>query len=85
MLSQTVGSDGSHALKKGVLWYSFSDQSGCVFFHPFSGETLSVKLSEIVLTELLLLPNPFNISEEHKIVIESLISKGFIDLWAGDK
>jgi hypothetical protein len=72
-----------NSLKEGVLCHSFSDHSGCVFFQPSSGETLSVKLSELVLTELLSSRHQFNISDENKTVVESLINKGFIDHRAG--
>ena len=68
----------SHYMKEGVLWHSFSDHSGCVFLLVSSGETLSVKLTELALTELLSAAHYSNVSDENKSVIESLVNKGFI-------
>ena len=70
-------------MKEGGLWHSFSDHSGCVFLLTSSGETLSVKLNEFALTELLSSPYNSNISDDNKLVVESLVNKGFIKLLTG--
>jgi len=63
--------------------HSFSDRSGCSFLHPSTGETLSVKLSAIALTDLLDSYQKLNSSEQNSSIVTSLIDKGFIKLKAG--
>ena len=67
-------------LKKGVLMHSFSDHSGCTFLHPKSGETLSLKLTELELTELLGSYQNSTTPEQSMLIINSLVNKGFIEL-----
>jgi hypothetical protein len=67
------------SLNKGVHLHSFSDHSGCVFFNAYSGETVSVLISEAEITNILssekkLLDYP----DEIKAIITSLINKNII-------
>ncbi|MBL4632097.1 MAG: hypothetical protein JKY14_13455 [Paraglaciecola sp.] len=60
--------------------HSFSDQSGCTFLHPTSGETLSVKLTELELIELFSSYKNSTTPEQSMLIITSLVNKGFIEL-----
>jgi hypothetical protein len=64
-----------NCLKEGVLWYSFSDSSGGVFFHLKTGETLSVSISTLELLEQLESYSTLSQLEKGETVIYSLISK----------
>ncbi|MFB1033774.1 MAG: hypothetical protein QMC38_00365 [Sinobacterium sp.] len=71
----TNNNNKSIVLKKGVLKYSFSDESGCVFLDLHSGETISVLMSE---TEILTaLANEIIMDKDatDNIAIQSLIQK----------
>ena len=60
--------------------HSFSDQSGCTFLHPRSGETLSVKLTELELIELFSSYQNSTTPKQSTLIITSLVNKGFIEL-----
>jgi hypothetical protein len=64
-----------------VLLHPFSDQSGCVFFHKDTGETLSVNLT---LDELLQLFVIFKqgqaLGTEQQQIVQTLMHKQFIQL-----
>ena len=60
--------------------HSFSDHSGCTFLHPMSGETLSVKLTELELTELLVSYQNSTTPKQSTLIVSSLVNKGFIQL-----
>lgn len=67
-------------LEEGVLYHPFSDQSGVVFYHPVSGETICVSLSpEKVLNSLKeLVSNTNNTLEEAAPLLRPLVDAGFV-------
>lgn len=70
-------------LGKGVLMHSFSDQSGCSFLHPMSGETVSVEKTDKQLIELLTSQADSTITDQNLLIVNSLVNKGFIVKQAG--
>ena len=69
-----------YILEEGVLMYSFSDNSGCTFLHPMTGETLSVNLTESELTDLTVSYQNSTTSKQNLLIVRSLFNKGFIQL-----
>jgi hypothetical protein len=69
-------------LEEGVLYHPFSDQSGVVFYHPVSGETICVSLSlnDVLksLTELLSISE--KTSKEPISSLQPLVDAGFISV-----
>lgn len=67
-------------LEEGVLYHPFSDQSGVVFYHPVSGQTICVSLSLNnvfkSLTELMSITN--KTSRESASSLQPLVDSGFI-------
>lgn len=67
-------------LEKGVLYHPFSDQSGVVFYHPVSGQTICVSLSlnNVLksLTELLSVTD--KTSKKPATPLQPLIDAGFL-------
>jgi hypothetical protein len=65
-------------LKKGVQMHSFSDQSGCVFLDVYSGETLSILMSETEILNVLSGDTHAVRETTQTTAVQSLIHKNFI-------
>lgn len=65
-------------LHKGVLAHSFLDQSGCVFLDLYSGETLSVLVSEAEILKVLSGKNLTGKKKSCEVIVKSLIQKNIL-------
>ena len=65
-------------LNKGVHMHSFSDSSGCVFLNTYSGESLSVGVSQSDLITLVSLGQDYDKANTTLDAITTLVNKGFL-------
>lgn len=65
-------------LNKGVCFHSFGDSSGCVLLNTFSGETLSVGLSQADLVKLISSGQANDKTGATLDTIINLVNKGFL-------
>lgn len=65
-------------LNKGVQMHSFSDSSGCVFLNTYSGESLSIGVSQSDLIKFTSLGHDHDKSSTTLDAITTLVKKGFL-------
>jgi hypothetical protein len=58
--------------------HSFIDSSGCVFLNTFSGETLSVGLTQFDLAKIISSKKTYDNSKITVDTITTLVDKGFL-------
>ncbi len=65
-------------LSKGVIYHSFSDHSSCVFLDLYSGETLSILMSETEIVKALTGEMKLDKSDVKSLAMSSLMQKNIL-------